>query len=376
MIALDTRLAQEIVTRTMQIIPFNVNVMDAHGTILGSGERARIGEQHAGAQLAIAQGRTVEVDAAAVRYLAGARPGVNLLLTVRGQTCGVVGLTGEPDAVRQFGELVRMTAEMILEQNLLNRDLQRDARYREEFVLQLLDAGAAGDSSLTRWASRLDIDLNVPRVAIVICPEAGASPDVALAVQQQCQQRLAQALPAYLTASRSATELVILAPVTDAAPELAGQVLESLGAFLGRECSHPLRMAMGTVFCGAGGAASSYQSALATMQVAVARKLGARQWSYFALRLPVLLSTLAAGWQAEQLREPLARLDAVDRHGALRTTLKAWFAADMNLSTTAKKLYLHRNTVDYRLRQIGAMTGLDLDKTDDRFLLYVALQLE
>jgi len=95
MMTLDHRLAQEIVTRTMKIIPFNVNVMDAHGTIIGSGEYARIGEQHAGAQLAIAQGRTVEVDSESVRYLVGARPGVNLLLTVRGQICGVVGLTGE-----------------------------------------------------------------------------------------------------------------------------------------------------------------------------------------------------------------------------------------------------------------------------------------
>ena len=115
MITLDTRLAQEIVTRTMKIIPFNVNVMDARGTIIGSGERSRIGELHAGAQLAIAQKRTVEVDTGAMRAMAGARPGVNLLLTVRGEICGVVGLTGDPEAVRQFGELVRMTAEMILE---------------------------------------------------------------------------------------------------------------------------------------------------------------------------------------------------------------------------------------------------------------------
>jgi carbohydrate diacid regulator len=31
---LNSGLAQEIVSRTMRIIPFNVNVMDAHGVIL------------------------------------------------------------------------------------------------------------------------------------------------------------------------------------------------------------------------------------------------------------------------------------------------------------------------------------------------------
>ncbi|WP_294359557.1 helix-turn-helix domain-containing protein [Propionivibrio sp.] len=37
---------------------------------------------------------------------------------------------------------------------------------------------------------------------------------------------------------------------------------------------------------------------------------------------------------------------------------------------------MHRNTLDYRLRQISELTGLDLANTDDRLLLYVALQLE
>ena len=40
---LDTRLAQDIVDRTMKIIDSNVNVMDARGRIIGSGAQERIG---------------------------------------------------------------------------------------------------------------------------------------------------------------------------------------------------------------------------------------------------------------------------------------------------------------------------------------------
>ena len=90
MITLEKRLAQEIVERTMCIIPFNVNVMDVRGIILGSGIPARIGELHAGARLALDQARAVEIDNEAMRTLPGTQPGVNLPLKVRGQTCGVV----------------------------------------------------------------------------------------------------------------------------------------------------------------------------------------------------------------------------------------------------------------------------------------------
>ena len=41
-------------------------------------------------------------------------------------------------------------------------------------------------------------------------------------------------------------------------------------------------------------------------------------------------------------------------------TVRVFFENDLNLSTTAKKLYLHRNTLTYRLDRIHRETGLDL----------------
>jgi carbohydrate diacid regulator len=39
---LDTKMAQDIVARTMRIIDTNINVMDARGRIIGSGDRERL----------------------------------------------------------------------------------------------------------------------------------------------------------------------------------------------------------------------------------------------------------------------------------------------------------------------------------------------
>lgn len=62
MFELDHDLAQDIVDRTMAILPYNVNVMDSQGLILGSGEPERINTRHEGAQLVLANGRVVEID--------------------------------------------------------------------------------------------------------------------------------------------------------------------------------------------------------------------------------------------------------------------------------------------------------------------------
>ena len=59
--------------RTMKIIDSNVNVMDARGRIIGSGDRERIGELHEGALLALSQARVVDIDEAVARHLHGVR---------------------------------------------------------------------------------------------------------------------------------------------------------------------------------------------------------------------------------------------------------------------------------------------------------------
>ena len=66
----------------------------------------------------------------------------------------------------------------------------------------------------------------------------------------------------------------------------------------------------------------------------------------------------------------------MDSNGLLRRTLVAWFSHNVQPSLTAKALFIHRNTLEYRLNRISELTGLDLSSFDDRLLLYVALQLD
>ena len=393
MIELSTHQAQDIVARTMRIIPFNVNVMDAHGVILASGDPARVGELHDGALLALAKRATVEVDAASSRLMHGARPGINLPLVVGGRLCGAVGLSGEPDAVRQFGELVRLTAEMILEQASLAGELQRDSRYREAFVLNLIrpDAGARPD--LEAWGRRLGVDLRRTQVVFLLQLAAsgpagpGLADDEALARLQRLQLALLARRPALLSATAGPHELVILDVFEPDARDndrikalarrheaLAAQV-EALAAELEDAPAFPLTLTMGLASTGIEAAAVSYQSAQAAARIGRRRHPERRQHSYYGLALPVLLSGLDAGWQASELRRPLARLGR-DRSGAgLLHTLQAWFACDESSAATAAALRIHRNTLDYRLRRIAGLTGLELGRSEDRLRLYVAVLL-
>lgn len=378
-------LAQDIVRRTMPIIPFSVNVIDAQGTILASGDLERIGQRHPGAQLVLARAAAVELDAAAASRLPGARAGINLPLCVRDAICGVVGLTGEPERVRQFGELVRVMAEMMLEQAQLVDELQQEKHYREQFLTQLLRHGGAQEAGMQAWAARLAVDLRTPRAVFVLEAQpsqaAGAPPEQVLGQLQQLQAALAQQWPQQLSAVLSPGELVLYEPFAGATAEQARLRLQQLWQVVQQHLQVPATLAMGVALPGLDGAVASYASARQTARIGRARAglddSAAVTFSYLELSLPVLLSGLHDGWQAGQLRQVLARLTAHDRKsGVLMRTLATWFRHHSQPGATARALHIHRNTLDYRLQKIAELTGLNLDHTDDRLLLYAALQLQ
>lgn len=82
--------------------------------------------------------------------------------------------------------------------------------------------------------------------------------------------------------------------------------------------------------------------------------------------------------KVEYYRGLLAPLEAYDRehHGDLVKTLAAYLRHGGNATRTADALFLHRNSLRYRLARIGALTGLNIEEANDRLALQIAVLLE
>lgn len=60
-----------------------------------------------------------------------------------------------------------------------------------------------------------------------------------------------------------------------------------------------------------------------------------------------------------------AALDGIFANGELMTACLSLFENDLNVSLTASKLYMHRNTLIYGINKIKRLSGLDLRKFSD-----------
>lgn len=57
-------------------------------------------------------------------------------------------------------------------------------------------------------------------------------------------------------------------------------------------------------------------------------------------------------------------------------TIQRFFENNLNVSETSRKLFVHRNTLVYRLEKIKRLTGLDLREFDDAIVFKVALMVK
>lgn len=361
--------ARQIVQRAMSIISHSVNVMDSNGVIIASGNPSRLFQRHEGAVLALTENRVVEIDAVTAAHLKGVRPGINLPFSFHSQQVGVIGISGEPAQVRAYAELVKMAAEMMVEQAALLDQHQWEKRYREELANQLLQPQPAS-GSLEAMAAYLGLDLQQPRI-VWIAELQDTQPHLLRELLTELEQTQRKAL----IAITGFNEMILLRPASLVQGEWnvkqerkqAQQLQSQL------QSRFNLRLIVGGFFSGEAGLHRSSLTARATQAMAKRLKLRHKTLFYQDYPLPSLLCDLGEDWRAQELSRPWQVLGEQDEKGVLRSTLRHYFSRNCDQTQTAAELHIHVNTLRYRLQRIEAITELKINQLTDALQLYIGM---
>ncbi|WP_260629588.1 sugar diacid recognition domain-containing protein [Serratia liquefaciens] len=361
--------ARQIVQRAMSIISHSVNVMDSNGVIIASGNPSRLFQRHEGAVLALTENRVVEIDAVTAAHLKGVRPGINLPFSFHSQQVGVIGISGEPAQVRAYAELVKMAAEMMVEQAALLDQHQWEKRYREELANQLLQPQPAS-GSLEAMAAYLGLDLQQPRI-VWIAELQDTQPHLLRELLTELEQTQREAL----IAITGFNEMILLRPASLVQGEWnvkqerkqAQQLQSQL------QSRFNLRLIVGGFFSGEAGLHRSSLTARATQAMAKRLKLRHKTLFYQDYPLPSLLCDLGEDWRAQELSRPWQVLGEQDEKGVLRSTLRHYFSRNCDQTQTAAELHIHVNTLRYRLQRIEVITELKINQLTDALQLYIGM---
>ena len=119
----------------------------------------------------------------------------------------------------------------------------------------------------------------------------------------------------------------------------------------------------------------SYKEARMAMDVGRIFYAGKRVISYNELGIGRLIYQLPPSLCRMFIQEIFEAGEMVEFDQEILTTINTFFDNNLNVSETARQLFVHRNTLVYRIEKLQKSTGLDIRTFDDAMTLKIALMV-
>ncbi len=179
----------------------------------------------------------------------------------------------------------------------------------------------------------------------------------------------------YITAVDECNVIVIKTLEPGTTHEDLMEIAETIVAMMNTEAMLNVKVSFGTVVQELKDVSKSYKEAKMALDVG---KI------FYAEKDVVAYSTLGIGRLIYQLPVNLCRIfieeifhDNIPNNldDETLTTINKFFENNLNISETSRQLFVHRNTLVYRIEKIQKSTGLDLRNFDDALTFKIALMV-
>ncbi|MCT8137144.1 helix-turn-helix domain-containing protein [Anaerobacillus sp. CMMVII] len=333
-------LAEEITHKVMKVIPYNVNIMDETGLIIGSGDLERINTYHQGAIEAINQGKMVTI----YDTEGGAKPGVNIPINFRNRIIGVIGVSGKPDIVSPFASLVQVTAELLITQEFLFTERRVREQLKEEFLYQWAFRIQEYDNAFQTNAETIGVNLKIPSKAIIL--KGKKTKEIPYMLDDEYYIRFS--------------------------PDTILFIVKDDKAFLKRieaniKKSSSIKIGIGNTHTIIG---KSVQEAQKAIELSEKLQLSERLCYYDELKFIDILSH--AYLENANICSIFKMLEKHPKGIELIETFKSYYDNNGDINSVSKELHIHRNSLTYRLQKIEAITGKNPKNYKDLIQLYIS----
>ncbi|WP_281974714.1 CdaR family transcriptional regulator [Halobacillus litoralis] len=357
MSGLTKKIAEDIVRETSLRLNRNVNIMNMEGIIIAAHDERRVGSVHEGAVEVLKKRSTLAINTSDEEVWVGAQPGVNLPIVFNNEILGVIGITGDPDEMGDIGDLVKMTTELMIRQEFLVSQMEWKQRTKEMIIEQLIKS-APSLEDIHRGLNLLGLQLHPPFTTIVI--QIKEQPILNRVFIQKLETCLGnnQAIVGFINVNR------VFIALSGHEEEGALNKVKSIYHLMKR-LNIVFRMSYSLTFQEIEKFSQSYLDCDITLKISDSDN---------DLLSFAQIEAKALFFQIDEVitkRFSQRVLKSIDENKA--ETLNSFFKNNLNLQQTANDLYVHRNTLLYRMNNIIKETGYDPKKFEDALILQVAM---
>jgi carbohydrate diacid regulator len=355
---ISKRNATYIVQEISKIIGEKINMMNADGIIIASSDANRIGTFHAAAKELIDK-KLQEIIVKSESEYEGARPGLNLAINFQDEIAGVIGVTGPYHEVEKYGQIIKKMTEILLLDQYYKEQKDIDKRIKERY----LDEWMFGEPKnitpvFIQQGKAMQIDITIPRriLAISFLSEE---------IQNEKAQRMiddAEKIVVSVILEDKNNYLLkngveLLCAVSDCADYEMKRLAEHMKKEI--ESKHPIKF-----FCGIDAGSEGFamiHSCVIKASKALKTSLRSPQKSirlYSSISMEIFQSELTSSIKREYIFRIFrdCTLEEINQWIGL---LNIFYEEEGSITATANRMFIHKNTLQYKLNKIKERTGYD-----------------
>ena len=270
---------------------------------------------------------------------------------------------GDTDDVYMVGKLAVLQIQTLL------------VAYREKFDKDNFIKNLLLDNLLLvdiyNRAKKLHIEVGVRRVVFLV--ESHENMDGT--VQEALKEFFSAEGNDFVTAVDEKNIIVVKELASDDGYEQVQKIAESMLDMLSSEVMLSTRVSYGTIVNEIKEVSRSYKEAKMALEVGKIFFVERHIVAYNALGIGRLIYQLPIPLCKMFIKEIFADVSPDDFDEETLETIAKFFENNLNVSETSRQLFIHRNTLVYRLDKLDRATGLDLRVFDDAITFQIALMV-
>lgn len=371
---LSVQIASNIVKEVNSVIPLKINIMNEKGIIIASSDPLRIGSFHEGALRIIEN----QIDEIAVHFdgeFNGALQGINYPLKLQGYIIGVLGITGKYEEIVNSALIIKRMTELILENTYSVEQRQLQENVCNRYLSEWLNGEAKNiTTDFVKRGKALGFDITIPR-RILVCSFYIPNSSQNLQTMQVIEQA-----EKYLKKTVSDLDALNLYYKAGSALVCAVTVISDLGAeILVKELKKqveekfPVYLAIGI-----DSKVDNFEFAqTALIRAQKANKACMRTHKrdirfYDDLNMEVFTDEISELSKQEFIHRIFKGFSNEEiRHSMI--LLETFYDLEGSINKASERLFIHKNTLQNKLKRIAERTGYDPRSIRHSSLFYIAI---
>ncbi|MGN0977103.1 MAG: CdaR family transcriptional regulator [Faecousia sp.] len=335
-------LAKELVEVTSALVSGKIiNIMNTSGIIVASSEHERVGSYHQGAMEAVQTGKAVNIRSDQLDRYPGAKAGCNMPLRVNGTIIGVVGIGGDPEEIRDIAHLLEVYAAKYYQMEAMLQPKLAESTLRSRLLTALLSPASTAMSQTHSLLENLKVRFQYPLYTVVISVQNG------LGHSGQFEQLRSRLETLSFLKKQWDVWGIVDERLVLVCSELPDRPISDLRSLTEDGCRVSLGMPSPTLW----EIQTAYDQALTLDLFSMESFNDIRQ---NAARCTFMLSHTAAMEEPflETLYRKLEDCFGPEECRILMESAGAYYAYGRSVTAAAQKLFIHKNTLQYRVRRV------------------------